>query len=99
MSDSRPARLPDPLAKCPFCTTLYANDGLRGLGRKKGGEVTHATCRQCLRAMIFAVERTGSHIACVGVLTDCDAEEAVHFEKNQVITLDEVLKAHVALRK
>jgi hypothetical protein len=47
----------------------------------------------------FAVDRRGAHIACVGVLTDCDADELIRFEKGSKISLDEVLKAHVELRK
>jgi hypothetical protein len=49
--------------------------------------------------MLFAVDRRGAHIACVGVLTDCDADELIRFEKGSKISLDEVLKAHVELRK
>ncbi len=48
---------------------------------------------------MFAVERRAGHVACVGVLTDCAVDEAMRFEKGQKISLDEVLKAHVELRK
>lgn len=99
MPDPRHARLPEPLARCPFCATLYAEEAVRTVGKRRDGEVTHATCGQCSRAMMFAIDRRGGHIACVGVLTDCDAEEAIRFENSQKISLDEVLKAHVELRK
>ena len=99
MPDPRHARLPEPLARCPFCATLYAEGEVRTVGKRREGEMTHATCSQCLRAMMFAIDRRGGHVACVGVLTDCDADEAVRFEKAQKISLDEVLKAHVELRK
>jgi hypothetical protein len=49
--------------------------------------------------MMFAVDRAGGHVACVGLLTDCNADEAVRFEKGAKISLDEVLRAHVELRK
>ena len=99
MSDLNHARLPEPLARCPFCAVAYADRSVRAVGRRQAGEVTHATCEQCRRAMLFAVERRGGHVACVGVLTDCNAEEALRFEKGPKITLDEVLGAHVELRK
>ncbi len=92
-------RLPEPLARCPFCTVLYNENRIRAVGTKHNGEVTHATCDYCLRAMLFAVDRRGAHIACVGVLTDCDADELIRFEKTPKISLDEVLSAHVELRK
>ncbi len=93
------SRLPEPLARCPFCATAYAEKDVRLVGQRKDGEITHAACTQCLRSMLFAVDRKGSHIACVGLLTDCDAADAARFEKAGTITLDEVLKAHVELRK
>jgi hypothetical protein len=99
MPDQRHPRLPEPLARCPFCATLYTESAVHTVGKQRDGETTHASCQQCLRAMMFAVERRGGHVACVGVLTDCDAEEAIRFEKGQKISLDEVLKAHVELRK
>ena len=95
----RHARLPEPLARCPFCAKLYTEMDVRPVGRRREGEVTHATCSDCRRAMLFAIDRRGGHVACVGLLTDCDAEDAVRFEKGPKITLDEVLKAHVDLRK
>jgi hypothetical protein len=99
MPDSRPARLPEPLSRCPFCTTAYTDEDVRPIGKRRDIQITHATCSSCLRAMMFAVDRRGGHIACVGALTDCDAHDAVRFEKEPKITLDEVLKAHVELRK
>ena len=99
MSDSRRARLPEPLACCPFCATAYTEQAVKPVGKRREGEITHASCTQCLRAMLFAVDRKGGHVACVGVLTDCSADEAIRFEKAQKISLDEVLKAHVELRK
>ncbi|MDQ5952579.1 MAG: hypothetical protein QG626_708 [Patescibacteria group bacterium] len=99
MPDSRPARLPEPLARCPFCTTLYLEEQVRPVGRRRSGETSHATCLKCARAMMFAVDRAGGHVACVGLLTDCNADEAVRFEKGAKISLDEVLRAHVELRK
>lgn len=92
-------RLPEPLARCPFCATAYTEAAVKAVGKRRDGEVSHASCLQCLRAMMFAVERRGGHVACVGVLTDCNAEEALRFEKGPKITLDEVLGAHVELRK
>lgn len=99
MSEPRSARLPEPLARCPFCTTAYLEPAVRPVAKRREGEVTHATCSFCGRAMLFAVDRRGGRVACVGVLTDCDADEAIRFEKGQKISLDEVLKAHVDLRK
>lgn len=98
MADSRSSRLPEPLSRCPFCATPYSDQDVRAIGRRREVQITHATCQQCLRAMLFAVERHGSHIACVGALTDCDLGDALRFEKEPMITLDEVLKAHVELR-
>jgi hypothetical protein len=99
MPDPRSARLPEPLARCPFCTTAYTDQAVRLVGKRREGEVTHALCAQCRRAMMFAVDRRGGHVACVGVMTDCEADEAIRFEKGQKISLDEVLRAHVELRK
>ena len=91
-------RLPEPLAHCPFCAAPYAEEAIRSMSKKRDVQISHATCRQCYRAMIFAVDRRGGQIACVGVITDCSADEAIQFENAQKITLDEVLRAHVQLR-
>ena len=92
-------RLPEPIARCPFCTSLYSGPDVRAVGKKHGNQISHATCSQCFRAMLFAVERRAGQVACVGVLADCAVDEAIRFEKGQKISLDEVLKAHVELRK
>lgn len=99
MPDSRSSRLPEPLARCPFCAAAYVSDQVRLIGRRRSGETSHATCLACSRAMMFAVDRASGHVACVGLLTDCNAEEAARFEKGAKISLDEVLRAHVELRK
>ncbi|MFZ2681509.1 MAG: hypothetical protein WAZ14_00180 [Patescibacteria group bacterium] len=99
MSDAKHSRLPEPLARCPFCATAYAEHLISPVGKRQEGEVTHAACEQCLRSMLFAVDRRAGRVACVGLLTDCDADEAIRFEKAQKISLDEVLRAHVELRK
>jgi hypothetical protein len=97
MSDHH-SRLPEPLAHCPFCATSYAEEAVRAISKQRDVHMSHATCRQCGRAMMFAVDRRGGQIACVGVITDCSADEAIQFENAQKISLDEVLRAHVQLR-
>lgn len=92
-------QLPEPLARCPFCAASYTDANLRIIRNDFGQNTTHALCSQCLRAMLFAVERRGHLLACVGVLTDCDANEAVRFGGGFKISLDEVLEAHQELRK
>lgn len=98
MSDYH-SRLPEPLARCPFCTTSYTDAAVRVVCKRRETEISHAYCQQCFRAMLFAIDHRGSQIACVGVITDCDADEAIRFENEQKITLDEVLRTHVELRK
>ena len=98
-SHEHPGRLPEPLARCPFCGTLYQADNLRALKERQGSQITHATCRDCHRAMLFAVDRKTGHVACVGLFSDCDADDAVRFDHDEKITLDEVLNTHVSLRK
>ncbi len=93
------ARLPEPLARCPFCSSRYRTEDLRELRERQGSQITHATCRDCQRAMLFAVDRRTSQVVCVGLFSDCDAEDAARFDHDQKITLDEVLNAHVSLRK
>lgn len=91
--------MPEPLARCPFCSTQYRSQDLRGLKERQGSQVTHATCRECQRAMLFAVDRHTGQVVCVGLFTDCDADDAARFDHNDKISLDEVLNTHVSLRK
>lgn len=93
------SRLPEPLARCPFCSTAYRSHDLRGLKDRQGSQVTHATCGKCQRAMLFAVDRRTGQVVCVGLFTDCTAEDAARFDNNEKISLDEVLNTHVSLRK
>lgn len=62
-------------------------------------EVFHATCSECRRAMLFSLERQQESVSCVGMFTDCNAEDSLHFQAARRITLDDVLEAHVQLRK
>lgn len=93
------ARLPEPLARCPFCSAHYRAEDLRGLKERQSSQVTHATCRDCHRAMLFAVDKRSGQVVCVGLFTDCDADDAVRFDHDEKISLDEVLNTHVSLRK
>ncbi len=93
------ARLPEPLARCPFCGRLYSANNLQALKERQNTQVTHAICLECHRAMLFAVDRRTGHVACVGLFTDCDTEDAARFDHDEKITLDEVLDTHVSLRK
>lgn len=88
----------DPVTKCPFCSTAYDGERLRTLKRSEGREVLHATCQQCFRAMFYTIERFEQHIACVGLFTDCDAQDAVRFMSRKRLSLDDVLVAHSILK-
>jgi hypothetical protein len=91
--------LPEPMTRCTFCTLGYQDRDTKIVGSRFGHEITHSTCRGCGRAMLFALERRHGHVACVGLLTDCDYADAVRFEAKERITLDEVLKVHLALHE
>ncbi len=89
----------EPLATCPFCGVSYSEERLRTLKKDARREVLHATCSQCARAMFFTVERSEQNISCVGIFTDCDAQDAMRFMTRMPLTLDDVLSAHLALEK
>lgn len=64
-----------------------------------GKEVVHATCQACKRAMVFSVERKQESVSCVGMFTDCDAEDYARFSQADRITLNDALEAHIALHR
>lgn len=91
--------LPDPLSRCPFCETVYPEKDVRSLAGSHGKDLCHALCTTCKRAMFFSFERQPGAILGLGLLTDCDSEDAIRFSKAPKITLDEVLEAYEALEK
>ncbi|MCR4312488.1 MAG: hypothetical protein NUV56_04350 [Candidatus Uhrbacteria bacterium] len=99
-----PAKAPkhsllDPVSRCPFCGAAYEEGRIRVLEHQGPKEVFHATCGACQRAMLFSLERKQESVSCVGMFTDCDAEDCLRFRTAKRITLDDVLAAHVLLRK
>lgn len=91
--------LPDPLSRCPFCEVVYLENNINPLKSRYGQEFCHAFCKKCKRSMLFSFERRASHILGLGMLTDCDGEDALRFVASPKITLDEVLEAYEALEK
>lgn len=89
----------DPVTRCPFCSVSYDGERLRTLKKDGRRETLHATCLQCSRAMLYIVERAEQNISCVGIFTDCDAQDALRFMDRKRITLDDVLSVHLALGK
>lgn len=89
----------DPVSRCPFCGSSYPDEGIHVLAHRGGAEVFHATCSSCRRSMLFSLERKQESVACVGMFTDCNADDSIRFRSARRITLDDVLNAHVELRK
>ena len=89
----------EPIARCPFCTQSYDEERLRVMKENGGKQVIHATCQACKRAMVFSVERKQESVSCVGMFTDCDAEDYVRFAQAERITLDDALQAHISLHR
>lgn len=91
--------LPDPLSRCPFCETVYGDKDVRRLSESEGKDLCHALCRSCNRAMFYSFERKPGAILGLGLLTDCDSEDAMRFAEAPKITLEEVLEAYEALER
>lgn len=89
----------DPVSRCPFCGTSYGDERVRSIPSKGPEEVLHATCGNCQRAMLFSLERQQESVSCVGMFTDCAAEDCLRFRHASRITMDDVLRAHVVLRQ
>ncbi len=89
----------DPVTRCPFCAVSYDGERLRTLKKDGRKEVLHATCLQCFRAMFYTIERFEQNISCVGIFTDCDAQDALRFMSRKRISPDDVLSVHLALEK
>ncbi len=99
-----PAKTPkrsllDPVSRCPFCGSAYKHERVHILEHRGGREVFHAICSECHRAMLFSLERKQESVSCVGMFTDFNAEDSLRFLGAKRITLDDVLEAHVQLRK
>lgn len=87
----------EPLSRCPFCAVAYESGCLQSLLVKNIREIVHAFCPHCHRAMLFAIERRPERMSCIGLFTDCDAEDARRFLKKPKISLDDVLRIHELL--
>jgi hypothetical protein len=84
---------------CPFCEAPYALKDLRALSSESGKELCHALCQSCSRAMFYAFDQAPGSVVGLGLLTDCDGEDAARFLKAPKITLNEVLEAYEALER
>ncbi len=91
--------LPDPLNVCPFCEVTYLESDVRTLGGNYSKDLCHALCRNCGRAMFYSFEQKPGSIIGLGLLTDCDTEDALRFIRAPKITLNEVLEAYEAIER
>ena len=87
----------EPISRCPFCSIPYDPERVQTISHMNQRDVVHATCLSCQRAMVFAIERREEHVACVGLFTDCDADDARRFLERPKISLDDVLRVHELL--
>lgn len=87
----------EPVSRCPFCSLPYDAPRVRLILSKDDRDLIHATCYGCHRAMMFSVERKEEHVSCVGLFTDCDAQDAMRFLGKPKISLDDVLRIHELL--
>ena len=85
-------------AHCPHCLHPYAKQDARLLDRSDRATTYHLSCSSCLHAMLFSVHLKEGGMLCSGAFTDCSFEDALRFKRTGVVSVDDVLSAHLALQ-
>lgn len=82
------------ISYCPLCEASYNPKEASALKENDDGHLLHIVCSECECAILALVIVSSVGIASVGTVTDLSAEEAVAFQRNEAVTLDDVLAVH-----
>lgn len=89
--DPQPQQL---IAHCPLCHAAYAANDIRLLGEKGPTRLFHCTCVACGHAVLAVILETGGAVSTLGLMTDLELSDALHFKDAPQISSDEVVGLH-----
>lgn len=83
------------LGSCPVCACQFQARGTKILSRKPGISQIYAQCTSCKSSIVvFVLKNSMGLITTIGMLTDMNKDDIVHFSNMRAITSDEVLELH-----
>ena len=86
------------ITACPGCARSYTQEDRLVIDRSKRRSVMYLLCASCQRALLVSVVRKEDGVLCTGVFTDCSGEDAKRAFSGDVVSTDDILEAHEALK-
>lgn len=82
------------LAVCPFCQTTQGEFTTSVVDEANDAELIHVRCQSCKAAMVALLFTTGPMISSIGMLTDLTLEDVSHFQRQRILSEDDLLALH-----
>lgn len=87
------------ISHCPLCDSEGSALDIHLLGENEETSLLHVTCDDCAHSLLALVFRDGEGAdGSVGFMTDLSHEDALLFCGGSVVSTDDVLSLHVALK-
>ena len=80
---------------CPICESPYNSIQTQSLWKEGQTNAFHLTCKKCGHAILAIAMTTEIGASSLGILTDLSYDDVVRFRMNRVISLNDVIDAHI----
>ena len=86
------------IADCPLCNVSFFPQEVTVIGEDNRTQLLHATCNQCSSSVVILLLLGDTGLGSVGLVTDLTREDVAHFQRGNLIGVDDVLGLHQALQ-
>ena len=80
---------------CPICETQTKAADARFLHEQENTHLLHLTCNKCGNAVLALVLLNSVGVSSIGLMTDLSVEDVWKLYRQQAVSADDVLDAHV----
>lgn len=87
------------LASCPFCESGNSRFTTGLISGSRDAELVHIRCQSCQAAMVALLFSTGPLISSIGLLTDLTLEDVSRFQRQTIVSEDDLLDWHELLQQ
>ena len=87
------------ISSCPICSARYHSAEIRILEERPDAQLVYIQCRKCRSSVLAVVLANQLGISSVGLVTDLNGEDVLKFRRQNVVSRDDVLDAHVGLQR
>lgn len=87
------------VSSCPICRARYHSAEIKVLEERQDAQLVYIQCRKCRASVLAVILANQLGVSSVGLVTDLSDEDVLKFRRQPVVSGDDVLDLHVAMRR